>query len=609
MRGMCGWFSERPVEAGAAALQAMLAASPSPTPESRQATTSQGAIATFGSAMRPTLLEDDGFVLAVLGHPRWRDGRGAADAASLARELKQRAGAALADLGGDFAIAAWDNRQRRGLIAVDRFGVQRLTYGRVGSTLAFASTLDLLGGYPGIERRLSTQGLYDYLFFHVSPGPRTVFEGLHRLSPGHCIEFDARGAGEPRPYWSMRYEERNGRALPELEAEFVSLLEGAVRDASSGEAAVGSFLSGGTDSSTVSGMLSRVGGGTPTRSFSIGFDAKGYDEMEYARVAARHYGCTHEAYYVTPGDVVQAVPKIAAAYDEPFGNASAVPTYYCARLAREHGVARLLAGDGGDELFGGNDRYAKQQILGLYQRVPEAMRAAVIEPLLMSTSGIRHVMPLRKLRSYVEQARPAMPRRYESYNLLMHLGLERVFTPDFLAAVDAERPHALMAEVHAPFADASLINQMMGIDLRLILADGDLPKVTRMTELAGVDVAFPLLDERIVEFSRTLPSGFKLRGTQLRWFFKHALRNFLPPQVIAKRKHGFGLPVGAWLTTHRPLYELAADSAGMLRTRGIVQPRFIDELFTRTLHEHPAYYGTMAWVLMVLGQWLHSRRL
>jgi asparagine synthase (glutamine-hydrolysing) len=218
-------------------------------------------------------------------------------------------------------------------------------------------------------------------------------------------------------------------------------------------------------------------------------------------------------------------------------------------------------------------------------------------------------MPLRKLRSYVEQARPAMPRRYESYNLLMHLGLERVFTPDFLAAVDAERPHALMAEVHAPFADASLINQMMGIDLRLILADGDLPKVTRMTELAGVDVAFPLLDERIVEFSRTLPSGFKLRGTQLRWFFKHALRNFLPPQVIAKRKHGFGLPVGAWLTTHRPLYELAADSAGMLRTRGIVQPRFIDELFTRTLHEHPAYYGTMAWVLMVLGQWLHSRRL
>src|SRR4029453_16815832 len=139
--------------------------------------------------------------------------------------------------------------------------------------------------------------------------------------------------------------------------EFISLLQAAVRDASE-HARSGAFLSGGTDSSTVSGMLARASD-APAPTFSIGFDVPGYDEMAYARIAARHFGCEQHEYYVTPGDVVDAVPRIAASYDQPFGNASAIPTYYCAKLARESGISRLLAGDGGDELFGGNERYAK----------------------------------------------------------------------------------------------------------------------------------------------------------------------------------------------------------------------------------------------------------
>jgi asparagine synthase (glutamine-hydrolysing) len=200
-----------------------------------------------------------------------------------------------------------------------------------------------------------------------------------------------------------------------------------------------------------------------------------------------------------------------------------------------------------------------------------------------------------------------MPQRYESYNLLMHLGMGRIFAPEFLAQVDAGHPQRMLEEAHAPFASASLINQMLGIDLRFVLADGDLPKVTRMCELADVDVAFPLLDDRLVEFSRRLPADYKLRGTQLRWFFKDALADFLPPAVISKKKHGFGLPVGTWLTEHPALFDLAVDSIGLLRARGIVQPRFIDELINARLREHPAYFGTMVWVLMVLGIWLDSR--
>jgi asparagine synthase (glutamine-hydrolysing) len=272
-------------------------------------------------------------------------------------------------------------------------------------------------------------------------------------------------------------------------------------------------------------------------------------------------------------------------------------------------VKRLLAGDGGDELFGGNERYAKQHLLGMYQRLPARLRSGIIEPLLLSTPGVSAVPPVRKLRSYVEQARPPMPLRYESYNLLQHLGVAEVLTPEFLRAVDLEHPRRLLAEAHAPFSGDSLVNQMLGIDLRFTLADGDLPKVTRMCELAGVEVAFPLLDDRIVEFSGHLPSEFKLRGTKLRWFFKHALRDFLPPAVIAKPKHGFGLPVGRWLVHYKPLRDLAADSIGLLRSHRVVRPDFVHTLLEAKLHEHPNYYGTMVWILMMLGVWLDSRGL
>lgn len=608
MRGLCGLFSEQTQDRVTESLRSMLAANEPPVRDFDLKATSQAGLAVYGTVARPHLVEDDGFFLAFAGHPRLCDGHGRnGDAQALLRALRARGKEALPAIGGDFALAAWNSRTRRGLIAIDRIGVQTLVYSRAGDTLAFASTLDMLGGCSGVRRELSQQGLYDYLFYHVSPGPSTVFANLKRIAPGCCLEFGADAAGEPSPYWTLRFREDDRRDFAALKAEFVGLMQSAVDDAAAGVAS-GAFLSGGTDSSTVSGMLARTGSG-PAQTFSIGFDVAGYDEMEYARIAAAHFGCQHHAYYVTPDDVVAAVPKIAAAYDQPFGNASAIPTYYCAKLAREHGIERLLAGDGGDELFGGNERYAKHHLLGLYQRVPRLLRHALIEPLLLSTPGIGGVAPLRKLRSYVEQARPPMPNRYLSYNLLVHLGIAEIFTPEFLPAIDSGHPQALLAEAHAAHAGASLVNQMQAIDLRFVLADGDLPKVTRMCELAGVDVAFPILDERVVAFSQGLAADLKLRGTTLRWFFKQALLDFLPPAVIGKQKHGFGLPVGAWLVGHAPLTELAKAGIDLLRHRGIVQPRFVDELLTTRLRQHPAYFGTMVWVLMMLGLWLDSRKL
>jgi asparagine synthase (glutamine-hydrolysing) len=244
----------------------------------------------------------------------------------------------------------------------------------------------------------------------------------------------------------------------------------------------------------------------------------------------------------------------------------------------------------------------------MYQRIPDVLRQGFMEPLLLSTP-LGKAPLLRKARSYVEQARPPMPQRYETYNLLQHLGAENVLAPEFLARVDAAHPTRLLLDAHAPYASASLINQMLAIDLRFVLADGDLPKVMHTCNLADVDVAFPLLDDRIIDFSSRLPADLKLRGTQLRWFFKHALNDFLPAEIITKKKHGFGLPVGQWLIGHPPLFDLAADSIKLLQPHGIIRPQFVAELLDRRLREHPGYYGTMVWVLMMLGLWLDSRKL
>lgn len=582
---------------------------PAPGPAPSPAISADAPLACVGR--RGRLLEIDAAVLAIDGRPHWGAAAELLDDEALGRRLigvlRERGPAGLEDLNGDFALAFFDRRNRKGLIAIDKIGMRGLVYARQGAGLVFGSSLDALVAHGASGAELDPQAIYNYLFFHVVPGPQTIYKGSERLLAGHCIEFDGSSVQAARPYWRMRFVEDRRAPLADLKRGFVDALQRSVATAAA-RRPCGAFLSGGTDSSTVSGMLGRATGAA-AQTFSIGFDAAGYDEMEYARIAARHFKTEHHEYYVTPDDVVAAAPRIAAAYDQPFGNSSAVPAYYCARMAQQHGVAHLLAGDGGDELFGGNERYAKQQLFGHYHRLPAALRSALMEPALLGPDFTARLPLLRKARRYVEQARVPMPARYEGGNQIDHIGRETIFEPGFLAAIDAGQPSALMRAAHAPYADRSLVNQMMGIDLRFILADGDLPKVTRMCELAGVDVSFPLLDQRVIDFSAELAPELKLRGLKLRWLFKEALRDFLPHEIIVKQKHGFGLPVGNWLASHPALFDLAQSSLMRLKTRGIVRPEFIDRLTGPLLHEHAKYFGPLVWVLMILSLWLDSRRL
>ena len=502
-------------------------------------------------------------------------------------------------LQGDFAVGL---RGADGVswLAVDRFGVQTLCYRVVDGELRFASRADALAD-AGSE--IDPQALFDYLYFHCIPSPRTIFKNVYRLPPGHVARFE-QGRLTVQPYWQADFGAAQGKpSFAELKREFRHLLGRAVsRQLDGGIPAC--FLSGGTDSSTVAGMIREVSG-QAAHCYSIGFEAAGYDEMAYARLAARHFKAEHHEYYVTPDDLVRSIAEVASFYDQPFGNSSALPAYFCARLAREQGVGRMLAGDGGDELFGGNSRYAKQRVFGWYQQVPAALRSGVLEP-VFGTELVERLPLLKKGASYIEQAKVAMPARLQMHNLLLRLGLDQVLSPDFLAQVDTTAPATHQQQVWDQARRASPINRTLAFDWRYTLAESDLPKVRGTCELAGMAVGFPMLDDELLAFSLKLPDEYKLKGLKLRWFFKEALRGFLPDEILSKKKQGFGLPFGVWLTRHTALRALAEESLNGLAQRNIVRPEFIRTLLQSYLPQHPGYYGEMVWILMMMEQWLRG---
>jgi asparagine synthase (glutamine-hydrolysing) len=517
---------------------------------------------------------------------------------AVAQGREAAAAAAMRHTGG-FALGWHDHARNATGLAVDRFAQRTLCYRVVGDQLRFAERADELAD-PQTE--LDPQAIFDYLYFHCIPSPRTIFKGVMRLPAGHIAWFE-RGELTVMPYWTPTFEDqgRAGQSFDALRDEFRATLEAAVRrDLDGGIPAC--FLSGGTDSSTVAGLIGKVAG-QAAHTYSIGFEAQGYDEMAFARIAAKHFGTVHHEYYVTPDDLVKSIAEVAQSYDQPFGNSSALPAYYCAKVARGNGVTRMLAGDGGDELFGGNSRYAKQRIFGWYQALPGPLRRGVMEPLLERTA-LGTLPLLKKGRSYIEQAKVPMPERDELYNLVLRLGLTDVLTPEFLARVDIEAPSRLRRQVWERAATTSEVNRTLAFDWRFTLADSDLPKVRGTTSLAGVGVRFPFLADDVLGFSLELPAEYKLKRLKLRWFFKEALRGFLPDEIITKKKQGFGLPFGVWATKHAPLKALALDSLASLRGRGIVRPEFITTLVDKRLPEHPGYYGEMVWILMMLEQWL-----
>lgn len=487
------------------------------------------------------------------------------------------------------------------VMAVDRFSIETVCFGQEGDRISFAERADEV---PVVERVLDRQSIYDYLHFHMIPAPSTVFRNVSRLPGGHALVVKG-GSSRVETYWHHEFVEDQRVDFQSAKAEFLRLVEDSVRRLAI-EGRVGSFLSGGTDSSTVAGMLCRVSS-SECDTYSIGFDSEGYDEMEYARLASRHFGTRHHEYYVTPDDLLTGIPEVAGYYDQPFGNSSAVPAYFCARVARADGITHLLAGDGGDELFGGNSRYATQRLFDAYNAVPQSLRQGVLEPLLADVAWTRKVPGLRQAGGYMRHARVPLPDRMETFNLVEALGVESILTPLFLEGIDRGAPLKHRRDVWRNCDAKSLVNRMLAYDWRFTLADSDLPKVRGTTRLAGVSVGFPLLDNALTDFSMALDPEWKLKRMKLRWFFKEALKGFLPDEIISKKKHGFGLPFGPWTIRHAGLRKLAETSLENLVDRGIVRGDFVRELLRTHLPAHPGYFGEMVWILMMLENWLSGQ--
>ncbi len=599
--GRIAFDPEKPFEVGfAAALDAL-------APADRISRLEAPGIST--AAVQGYVLRVDDLCGVVSGNIDWLDyeladiqlKRGPARA--LLHAYRQHGDGLLALCGGRFAFLVWDARRRTGVIACDRFCQMPVYWAETADgDLVFAPTATLVRDLLGESAGLSEQAIFNYLYFHMVPGPMTVFRGVNKLLAAHALVPEG-SQWRTKRYWEPDFRENADASPSEAAEEMLGLLASSTARLADG-ADSGAFLSGGLDSSTVAGLLARHRPHAPT--YSIGFDASGYDEVAYAKIASRHFDTDFKAYYVTAADVLAELPKIAAAYDEPFGNSSALPAYFCARLAAADGRTRLLAGDGGDELFAGNERYAKQAVFERYAVLPRWSRQRVLEPLLMDL--LPDALPLLgKARSYIQQANIPLPDRLQTYNFMNRFGIDQIVTTELLDHVDRELPMQLDRELYHHPRTASPLNRMLYLDWHHTLADNDLRKVNRMCQLAGIQVEYPMLDDRLVEFSTRVSSQRKMRHNQLRDFYKRAVRGFLPEEIINKSKHGFGLPFGVWLAEHSGLQELAAENLARMKRRGFVRADFVDRIVQLHRDQHAGYYGEFIWVLVMLELWLTAQ--
>jgi asparagine synthase (glutamine-hydrolysing) len=517
-----------------------------------------------------------------------------------------------AALRGTFAIILYDWAKRSLKAWTDHFGVQPLVFAESSGYLAIATRLSELLPLLGERPEINPAAVHEYLQYSCIPTPKTIYNGISKLAPGHQLTCAQKVY--VRPYWDITYGEAGAKVRNE--ASWAADTLDAVRSAVSLNLTsiddfqqAGCFLSGGTDSSSIAGLVGELAG-EPPNTFTIGFDDPRYNEMDYARIASKRFNARHHEYFVTPKDILDLIQKAATVYDEPFGNSSIIPTYYCARLAAEHGITHLLAGDGGDELFGGNSRYAGDRVFQKYDLIPGRIREWLIEPVVSRISARAQPELLRRAASYVRRSRIKPPDRHFSYSLVSSVPAEDLFTGEF-AGMLGSNDSLRTARDHWNVPDTqSELNRWLYMDLKIIITDNDLRKVTTMCNLAGVTPRYPMLDPALAEFTGSIPSELKVRGTDLRYIFKRAMGEVLPPEIIKKTKHGFGLPYSVWLAENKPLRDFTFDVLGstQCRERGYFRGDLLEWLWSRYENVHRQFYGEMLWVFLMLELWHVTKR-
>ncbi len=521
------------------------------------------------------------------------------DTEVIAHLAEEREPADLArDLDGMFAFAVWDTSRRRLVLGRDRMGKKPLYYWSDGDSIVFASEIKALLVHPDVPRRMDGAALPAYLVFGYVPTPQTFFEGVRSIPPAHVLVFEPGSPPRLEKYWEPLVPAEGAHAgisLGEAAAAVRTTLSAAVERRLISDVPVGAFLSGGLDSSAVVALMA---GHARDRfaTFTIGFDNdQGFDERPYARAVADRFGTQHTELVVKP-DTAHLIERLVWHHDQPFGDSSALPTFLLSELAAKQ-VKVVLSGDGGDELFAGYERFAAARLLSGIQRWPKVAQEA--------TSTVVKALSHHGLGGRVRGAERLLAARSLPFPDAFLSWVS--FVPDsWRAELCPSGPEAALAgyrRVWAEHTAAGFLDRLLWLNMRTYLLDDLLPKVDRMGMAHGLEVRSPFLDTALVELALALPPACKLRALSGKVVLRRAVQDLVPPEVLRRRKHGFGLPIDAWFRAELRSYATQRLQGGGARVRAVVEPRALDRMVSEHL-SGAADHGHSLWALLTLEEFL-----
>lgn len=521
---------------------------------------------------------------------------------------------------GMFALALWDRNTHELMLARDRVGEKPLYYGQQGGVLLFGSELKALRAHPSFGGAIDRQALSLFLRYGYIPAPFSIYQGIRKLKPGCLLRIREDGqVADQEIYWDSRDVLEQPRRLlsPRDETVWIDELEGLLKDAVAqqmlADVPLGAFLSGGVDSSLIVALM-QAQSKQPVKTFTIGFNERAYDETEYAKAVACHLGTEHTELYVSPQQAMNVIPSLPVLYDEPFADASQIPSYLVARLAREH-VTVALSGDAGDELFCGYTRYlATHRLWGYLSRVPLPVRRAVAHAICGISPRTWNSLagPLRPFLLGMLGDGSIGEKLHKGARALTARSLRSLYgqiiaqwdNPELLVCnADGLEPDVMGDGLQMDLA--SPVEQMMGYDLLTYLPDDILVKLDRAAMGVSLETRVPFLDHRVLEFAWQLPQSMKLRGNDTKWILRQVLYRHVPPALIERPKMGFGVPIGDWL--RGPLREWAEEllsetrmrQAGHLRPE-VIRRRWDEHLSGRRNWQYPL------WCVLMFQQWLDN---
>lgn len=503
--------------------------------------------------------------LAARGH-RFR---GHSDTEMLLHLWQEKGASMLDDLRGMFAMALFDTRRQQLLLARDRVGKKPLYYHDDGKRVVFASELKCLMADHSVPRDVDPRAVVEFLTYRYVPSPRSIWSGVKKVPAGHRVTVDARGARVDR-YWSLPLEVQ-APASPEAAVERLrTLLREAVRIRLMSDVPLGAFLSGGIDSSAIVALMTEVSS-APVRTFSIGFEEEEHSELEHARSVAQHLGTDHQELIVRPR-ALDLMPRLIWGMDEPFADASMIPTYHVAAMAREH-VTVALSGDGGDEACAGYDTYSWAEPYARFDVIPRSVRRLLAWPGRWLPPDHAIGRRLHRIALDTGERHLEMMSEYSSMNRSVIMGAW------LLEAAPGHDPYADALALYDRARTAiGSVPALAYLDAMTYMIDDVLVKVDRASMMHSLEVRSPLLDHEVLTYLASLPYDLKVRGGVRKWILREAVRPLLPPAILRRGKQGFGVPLGRWFggSMGRLAREVLLDPRA--RERGWLDPLRIEQM-------------------------------